>query len=277
MNKIIMTGDVHGDYRIIRNIRAKVENQDEMILICLGDFGANFFFNHRDENYKTKLGKYNFIYFVIRGNHEQRPSICAEKAPDKWHIEEFWGNDVYVENDYPYIKYALDIPAKYEIPTAQGKKIQTLVLPGAYSVDKYYRIANGWSWFEGEQLTHAERAVGTDLALSQSWDMVLSHTCPAAYIPTDLFLKSVDQPTVDNTTEWWLGGLEYQMSYKLWCWGHYHSNRVYPHYNSSDRLMLFNDCYCDIYKYFCGKYNIINCLTKVNKDAKITNINGLFG
>ena len=34
---------------------------------------------------------------------------------------------------------------------------KALVIPGAYSVDKYYRIKNNWSWFENEQLNEQER------------------------------------------------------------------------------------------------------------------------
>ena len=276
MSKILITGDIHGQYKPIKEIITKANLNDKDIIILLGDAGFNFFFNYRDKKFKEKINSYGMIIFTIRGNHEERPSVCAAAASEKWHTEDFWGNKVYVENNYPNIKYALDVPAKYEIPTAQGIPIKTLVLPGAYSVDKYYRIANGWSWFEQEQLSKEEMAVGTNFALFNSWDMVLSHTCPISYEPTDLFLRTVDQSTVDKTMERWLGGLEYQMSYKLWCWGHYHSNRIYPHYNNSDRLMLFNDCYCDVYKYFCGNYNIIDCLIKVNEDTKITNINGLF-
>ena len=44
-------------------------------------------------------------------------------------------------------------------------------------------------------------AAGVVLAQSDSYDLVLSHTCPIIYEPTDLFLFVVDQSTVDKTTE----------------------------------------------------------------------------
>ena len=66
-------------------------------------------------------------------------------------------------------------PSKYEIPTAQGNLIKTLVLPGAYSVDKYVRLANNWSWFPQEQCNEEEMAAGVALAQSDSYDLVLSH------------------------------------------------------------------------------------------------------
>lgn len=276
MSKILIIGDLHGGWKPVRDLYQNMLNKQPLtendVLIVLGDFGANFFFNNRDVEYKKKLGTYKITYFIIRGNHEERPSICMQKNPQAWHTEEFWGNSVYVENDYSYIKYALDTPAKYEIPTTQGDFIKTLVLPGAYSVDKYMRLANNWSWFPQEQCNEREIATGTALAQSDVWDLVLSHTCPVIYEPTDLFLSVVDQSTVDKTTERWLGEIEYNLDYKLWCWGHFHASRVYPRYENKDKLMLFNDAALDVYKYFCDHYDLYNSLIKINDNVNIDNL-----
>ena len=264
MNKIYITADIHGSFKPIRNFLRTRCNRENDAIIILGDAGLNFFFNYRDEELKKKLNSYKITYFIIRGNHEERPSICMEKYPNEWHIEEFWENQVYVENAYPYIKYALDIPTKYEIPNPQGEVIKTLVLPGAYSVDKYYRIKNGWSWFPQEQCNEEEMAAGAALAQSDSWDLILSHTCPVIYEPTDLFLSFVDQSTVDKTTEQWLGQIEYNLNYKLWTFGHYHKLRVYPKYQNKQMLMLFNNSFLDIYKYFnSNKENIYESIISI--------------
>ena len=275
-NKIYILGDIHGDYHPIHNLINTINSNEINTIILLGDAGLNYFFNHRDIETKRKINKYSINIFIIRGNHEERPSVCMENNPDQWHIEKYWNNLVYVENDFPFIKYALDLPAKYEIPTAQGESIKTLVLPGAYSVDKYYRIANNWSWFPQEQCNETEMGHGTTLAKKlDTWDLVLSHTCPVIYEPTDLFLPTINQSTVDKTTERWLGEIEYNLNYKLWCWGHYHSNRIYPRVENKDKLMLFNDCCLDVYKYFCGHYNLYDSLIKIN-NAKIDNLNLFF-
>ena len=260
MSKILMCGDLHGNWKPIRDLYETMLKKQPLteddVLIILGDFSANFFFNHRDAEYKKKLGKYKITYFIIRGNHEERPSICMNKNPSAWHMEEFWGNQVYVENDYPYIKYALDMPAKYEIPTAQGDSIKTLVLPGAYSVDKYYRLQHGMTWFKNEQLTQQEMWDGTELASKAKWDLILSHTCPIAWEPTDLFLSQIDQSTVDSTMERWLGNIEYKTDYTLWCFGHFHQTRIYPKdwENNRQSLMLYNDVVLDLNSFFMDNY-----------------------
>lgn len=273
--KIYICGDLHGDYKPVDNFYQYMLNKqqpltEDNILIILGDFGANYYLGLKDNIFKTRLNKYKLTYFAIRGNHEERPSVCMRKNSGKWHIEDFWGGQVYVENEFPYIKYALDVPSKYEIPTAQGKPIKTLVLPGAYSVDKDYRLANHWSWFPQEQCNEEEMLWGKMLAATADWDLILSHTCPAIYEPIDLFLPIINQSTVDKTTEQWLGEIEYKTNYKLWCWGHYHANRIYPPRENKEKLMLFNNCFFDVYKYFCGNYNIYEgCLIRVNNDTPL--------
>jgi 3-oxoacid CoA-transferase subunit A len=211
---------------------------DENVLIILGDAGLNFFFNRRDEELKKKLSKYPFTYFIIRGNHEERPSICAAKNPDKWHKETYFDGEVWIENDYPYIKYAMDCVCQYNI-----NGYNTLVIPGAYSVDKYKRLEMDWSWFPKEQLSEDEMIAGKELLNQMNWkcDLVLSHTCPIMFEPTDLFLSFVDQSMVDKTMERYLGEIEFNLDYTAWCWGHYHKYRDYPRDDGRRKLMLFND------------------------------------
>ena len=275
-SRVFGIGDIHGKWQTIRDfwINHKLkekfteDSKDKNIIVLFGDAGLNYFFNQRDEETKEKLNNFPFTYFVIRGNHEERPSICAERNPDKWHTEEFWDNTVYVENAYPNIKYALDEIAIYKIPYITGYCDGTkendyndegmpfwdfysaLVIPGAYSIDKYYRLANNWSWFESEQLTEEERTRGWELIKQlKSVDLVFSHTCPCMFEPTDLFLPNVDQSLVDKTMERYLGQIEYVLDYKLWCFGHFHSTRVYPKRQSSQMLMLYNTAVIDISKY----------------------------
>lgn len=241
---IFLMADIHGSAKPIRDFYNRIKdtgelsnNREENVIIICGDAGLNYFFNHRDEQVKTELSKYPFTFFIVRGNHEERPSICAEQNKDEWHTEQFFDSSVLVENTYPYIKYAADGGAVYNI---NGYK--TIVIPGGYSVDKYYRLQNGWSWFEKEQLSNSEKEWLNFLIDLEEWkcDLVLSHTCPIIYEPTDLFLPQVDQSLVDKSMERYLGEIEYNLDYRAWVWGHYHELRDYPSPDGRRRLMIMH-------------------------------------
>lgn len=241
MNRIFLLGDIHGIWQPIRNLNTRLVKKldDTDTIILLGDAGLNYYLDKKDDNFKEEMSKYPCTFFVVRGNHEQRPSILASKDKSgNWKIGEFYGNLIWYEEKYPRIKYAMDAPTIYFINT-----YKTLVIPGAYSVDKYYRLQMGWNWFEHEQLTEAEMELGRAIVETEgfSFDLILSHTCPVCYEPTDLFLTMVDQSLVDKTMERYLGEIEYKIQYKLWCWGHYHRYRVYPNQEGRQPLMLYNN------------------------------------
>ena len=288
-DNIFALADIHGkwqplrDFYLANKLKYKLEDKKN-VMILLGDSGLNYFFNYRDDNTKEKLCSLPFTYFIIRGNHEERPSVCMANNPDNWYTEDFWGGTVYVENKYPQIKYADDEPCLYSLPYIAGyydgfnedgaktpyfRFRKVLTLPGAYSVDKQHRLMNGWSWFEGEQMTPAEMNKAREIiAKHKNIDLVLSHTCPIIYEPTDLFLSFIDQSMVDKSMERFLGEIEYNIDYKLWLWGHYHAGRAYPRTNEdrSQPIMLFNDIGLDV-KDFFDQYDIHG---RVNFDIKLT-------
>lgn len=245
LNKVYIMGDIHGSTHPIkefirRNQDKQFDNTD--ILILLGDSGLNYHLDERDWFFKRALCKLPFTYFVVRGNHEERPSICMQNNPDSWEISKFFGGSVFQEKEFPQIKYANDIPESYFIPKEDRAYYSTLVFPGAYSVDKFYRLMNKWNWFENEQLSSEEMDWGKCIVkFREEWDLVLSHTCPVIYEPTDLFLPTIDQSTVDKTMEKFLGEIEYSTNYKAWLWAHYHRYRDYPRPDGRKRTMLFHE------------------------------------
>ena len=132
-----------------------------------------------------------------------------------------FGNLVWVENKFPNILYALDEGGEYDI---EGNK--TLVIPGAYSVDKCYRLANNLTWFPEEQLNDEEK-IQLIKKIKPSYDYILSHTCPLnwQYNISDLFLPQVDQSKVDKSTEKFLNEVINKTHWKRWYFGHYHKDR----------------------------------------------------
>lgn len=223
-----ITGDCHGDFSRFYKLHESVPEGEIWGVIILGDCGLNFWLNKRDKKNKYRIcDKYSKLrFYCVRGNHEARPE-------DVEGMEKIWddevNDEVYWESQYPYIKYFID-GFEYNI---NGYKI--LVCGGAYSVDKYWRLekqAAGFygGWFANEQLTQEERNLISQLTVGHSYDLILAHTCPYEWMPRDLFLSCVDQSTVDNSMELWLGELLQQCSWRVFLCGHYHDDRILaPH------------------------------------------------
>lgn len=246
-----LIGDIHGDITPIRtfyeNNRARLDfAESRNYMILLGDVGANFALTgRRDMKFKMELSKYPFIYICLRGNHEARVTLAVEHDPEKWEIQSKYNGTIYVEKDFPHIEYLSDSPAIYQLA---GYK--TFSIPGAYSIDKWYRLSHGWTWYDDEQLTEDEMESGRKLKeTNQPFDLIISHTCPLNYEPTDLFITGIDQSQVDNSMERYMNEIEYNLDYKRWVWGHFHADRLFPWNDGKQMLMLFHDKVVDLEKF----------------------------
>lgn len=215
---IYITGDIHGDLRRISDFAYKHETSKEDTMIILGDVGFNYYGDIRDISRKHSAENHiPFTFFCIHGNHEMRPQTIGTYLE-----KEFWGGKVLYEAAYPSLLFAVD----GEIYNIGSKR--ALVIGGAYSVDKEYRLQRGWGWFPDEQPSPETKAlVEANLGLSEwSVDVVLSHTCPLRYEPVEVFLPFIDQSKVDKSTEEWLDSIEQRLTYDKWYCGHYHTEKV---------------------------------------------------
>lgn len=133
---------------------------------------------------------------------------------------------VFIEPARPHIRYLMD-GLEYNFGGHNA-----LILGGAYSIDKYWRLSHydknaPWTgWFKDEQLTEEEMSIIEDNVKGEKYDFVFSHTCPLSWQPTDLFLSAVDQSTVENGMEVWLERLKNEINWDIYCFGHYHRNRI---------------------------------------------------
>ena len=213
---VMITGDTHRRFERLRSFNSKFGFVIGDLMIILGDVGINYYGDIKDELVKQRLSKLGIDLFCIHGNHEIRPESTGLYSEREWH-----GGKVFIEDAYPYIMFAKD----GEIYDIAGYK--TIVIGGAYSVDKYYRQSLGYQWFSDEQPSEATKAYVEQQLEKNDWtvDVVLSHTVPYKYRPVDLFIKSLDQSTVDSSTENWLGEIEERLTYKRWYAGHYHCDR----------------------------------------------------
>lgn len=213
---IHITGDTHGDFNEILYLIHTNKLSPKDVVIILGDAGINYYGGKRDENIKKVLQDTGVIFFCIHGNHEKRPQTI-----DTYKTKKFLSGTVYYEEEYPDILFAKD----GEIFDFNGLK--TIVIGGAYSVDKAYRLLKGWNWFEDEQPSKEIKEYVEKQLENQNWkiDAVLTHTCPLQFEPIEWFLSFIDQSTVDKSTEEWLDSIKNKLDYKYWFCGHYHGEK----------------------------------------------------
>lgn len=213
---IYITGDKHGDFNEVFKFCLLNKTTLDDVLIVLGDAGINYFANEKDYMLKDSLLQYPITFFCVHGNHEERAENIKTYKTKKFH-----NGIVYYEEDYPNILFAKD----GEIYNFNNHKV--LVIGGAYSVDKYYRLAYGYKWYASEQpddkIKNKVKKVLN--ALNNQIDIILSHTCPYKYIPREMFLSGVDQSKLDNSTEYFLDEIEDTVDYDYWYCGHYHTDK----------------------------------------------------
>ena len=204
---IYITGDTHRDFYRLNSIN---KNENDMLII-LGDVGINYYLNKDDKKIKEKLNSLKIKLFCIQGNHEERPENI-----DTYKEIEMFGGKVFMEETYPNLIFAKN----GEIYNIDGKSI--LVIGGAYSIDKNYRIINNYPWFKDEQLSYKEMNDILDKYSGKHVDVILSHTCPLKYEPTESFKIKLDQSKIDKTMEKFLDEVEEKVDYDKWYCGHYH-------------------------------------------------------
>lgn len=235
MRNIYITGDRHGDFDDIYWFCHNNLTTTDDTLIILGDAGINYYVS-KNPNYpesskykyknsssmkklKKKLNELPIILFSIQGNHEARPETIDGYKEKEWN-----GGIVYYEEKYPNLLFAKD----GEIYDFNGHK--TLVIGGAYSVDKDYRLkrsAMGYEhfyWFEEEQPSNETKDKVLELMKEgKEIDVILTHTCPLENEPKEVFLDFVDQTKVDKSTEIFLDEVSKNLNYKKWYCGHFHT------------------------------------------------------
>lgn len=222
----ILTADCHREFSRFNNLNT---NPEETAIIVLGDFSVDYYLNNNDKKRKYELCDKGFTYYIVRGNHEQRPELIDGITTI---YDDIVKGNVYIHPDFPNIRYFLS----WGIYTIN--KYKCLEIGGAYSIDKWYRLARygiynetdnipkKTGWFNDEQATSDEMHNCFETVKGQQFDFVFTHTCPISFQPTDLFLNGVNQSLVDNTMEKWLEQVKDNINWKVWCFGHYHQNRL---------------------------------------------------
>ena len=230
----VVRGDCHGDFTWLNARMFKILNPRDYAIIILGDVGFNTGYVSRDNNKKEYASQFGYTIYCVRGNHEARPESIDG-------MERIWDSNVQgivlYEKKYPLIRY-FDNYGIYYLKS-EIKEYRTLVLGGAYSIDKFYRLKNNLLWWEDEQLSDKEKA-DAEMLIQQTdkhFDLILSHTCPYSLRPTDKFLPIVEQSTVDTSMEEWLEKIKGMITYDVWLSGHHHCDRWIDKHH-----MIFFNC-----------------------------------
>jgi len=230
-----ITGDVHGNIKdlLVRLEERGVPNTEDQLVILLGDVGVNYYLNDLDIPGKFALQASGRTYLCIHGNHEARPQTIPSYQESVW-----CSGKIMKEDAFSNLLFAVDGEV-YAI-----NQYRFLVLGGAYSIDKYYRLACGFRWFPDEQITESERErILNKVKELQKVDIVLSHTCPEQWQPVDLFLPSIDQAKVDKSMEKWLSQVEENLDYDAWFFGHFHADRIiHMDVNRTVKMMFHQIC-----------------------------------
>lgn len=210
---VYITGDTHRDFDRISQFCNEHNTSKDDILIILGDAGINYYCNIMDTLLKEELSELPITLFCIHGNHEERPYETGMYEEKIWQ-----GGVAYIEDAFPNLIFAKD----GEIYDFNNQKV--LAIGGAYSVDKYYRLANGLNWFETEQPDDEIKEYVEEQLEKVNWkvDIVLSHTVPIEFEPTWAFISGIDQSKVDKSTEKWLQKIYDNLECDMWYAGHYH-------------------------------------------------------
>lgn len=209
---VYLTGDTHREFNRVFQFYNEYGTTEDDILAILGDAGINYFCDSRDRELKCELSQLPITLLCVHGNHEERP---FELGYDEM---EWCGGIVYYEEQFPNLLFAKD----GEIYDFDGKK--AIAIGGAYSVDKYYRIQHGLSWFESELPTEEIRDYVEKQLDNCGWkvDYVFSHTVPIEYEPVWAFIPRLNQDSIDKSMERWLQKIADNLDFECWYTGHYH-------------------------------------------------------
>lgn len=213
---VYITGDVHGDFDDLEARCRKAQTREDDIVVILGDVALNYSNDWKDYRRKKKASALGPKLFCVHGNHEMRPANVKGYELVDWH-----GGRAWIQPEFPNLIFAKD----GEIYDLGGKKI--IVLGGAYSTDKQWRLAYDYEWFPDEQPSDEIKQYAEEQLDRAGWkvDAVFSHTCPFKYRPLEDITFRPDQSKVDTSTEQWLDKIEDRLEYGKWYCGHWHINK----------------------------------------------------
>lgn len=204
--RIFITGDTHRENDIEKFLKldaAELTKND--LLIILGDWGAVWFGDERDNHIIKMYETFPCTVFVTVGNHDAIPHIY------KYPLVDFCGDKAYKIGKNIYVGY----PGGYY--NIFDKTF--LNINGADSTDKWARV-EGESWWPEETITQEQidNAVMNLRLHENKVDVILSHTGGSFIVNALGFRASQSDRMLDKILDF--------HEYKHHFCGHYHVDKV---------------------------------------------------
>lgn len=242
MNKVFVTGDLHGDaiarFSYSKNPLLRETIQEGDIAVCLGDCGIVDWpgFEKQCDYMLDWLNDKPQTTILLYGNHDNYDAI--QKYPV---IEKYGG----------YVRQVRDKVFAVDFPTILNlNESRCLLIPGAESHDtwnlyypwdkrrvrdarkrnKWYRVV-GESWWPQERINVPACSCLLDVRYGMCgdnhFDYVLSHDC-VGYMHDSWKRSGSPARMIPTEGENFLSGLSDMLQYKTWWHGHCHEE-FYPY------------------------------------------------
>lgn len=242
---VYITGDTHGDYDVfkIKMFRFHLKKGDTLI-IC-GDFGGVWYnvaetkftedaWVEKENNLMRWYASLPATICFIDGNHEN-----YDRLYNDYPVVDFKGGKAHkiADNIFHLIRgeiftienqtfLAMGGAASHDIQDGVLEKDDPRIIEWSKDRYKMFRI-NHISWWKEEVPSKEEREHCYENIVKNNFqvDVVLTHEAPASLVPlmVDKWTRGVLGPTHEYSE--WLDNLRQFLTYKTWCFGHYHTDR----------------------------------------------------
>lgn len=211
IKKIGFLGDEHGNLKHIRYIINSYHLTDTVLFLC-GDVGLGFqpkWERSIIDYINKKLVITNCYVIGVRGNHDDS--------------SQFQDTELVKANGNP--RNWLNVP-DYTVVNVCNKNI--LCVGGATSIDRKYRLANGWGYWENESPIYKPK-------LEEHIDIIVTHSAPSFCFPqikSDIVYEyaKYDETLLDDISKERMVFDKIYEDYKDtitdWFYGHYHQSHL---------------------------------------------------